>query len=259
MNAGTKAGPATCRESLRAVWNGQAGKTFYAGCWMPVLVVLWGACFALAWRSYPGYQMANHDISFLGHPALNPRGWWFWSIGMGIASVMMTPLTAYVSGRMKELTAGHAHADRRLVALGALCQRSACFGLLGLALVPQSEKLDPLHQTAGVFAMGGMYMALLFLWLVPLSRVREISVARFTVFAISAWWGVLGFLGTQGYRFLAYGELGRHLKHKSESVLLRFSLWEWMLFLAGTTSFIILVTLLPARSVTAAREARRWF
>jgi len=181
---------------------------------------------------------------------MNPEGWWFWSLGMGIAAMMMFPLTAYASRRMEELTARQARAGRRLVSLGSICLRCACFGLLGLALAPQGAKLDLVHQTAGVFAFGGMYLALLFLWIAPLFKIREMSGARLTVFAVSAWWGVAGFLATQGYRFFAYGELGRHLKHKSESVFLRFSLWEWMLFAAVTTSFVILVALLPAKAET---------
>ncbi|HEY2860883.1 MAG TPA: hypothetical protein VGJ21_20910, partial [Terracidiphilus sp.] len=46
--------------------------------------------------------------------------------------------------------------------------------------------------------------------------------------------------------YFVYGELGHQLKHKHESLLLRFSLWEWMLFLGGTVAFAVLVTVLPA-------------
>jgi fatty acid desaturase len=93
--------------------------------------------------------------------------------------------------------------------------------------------------------MGGAYVTLLFFWGASIFKIREMSVARLALFTASAWWAVAGFLGTQGYRFLAYGELGHDLKHRSESILLRFSLWEWMLFAAVTTSFAILLALLP--------------
>lgn len=248
MDAIKKISLATYRRSFISAWNGQAVKTFYLAFWLPVLLALWSVCLVLAWRSYPGYQMPNHDISFLGHPALNPKGWWFWSIGMGVAAIMMFPLAAYASRRMEELTTKQAHAGRRLVSLGSICLRCACFGLLGLALATQGSKLDLIHPIAGVFAFGGLYVTILFLWIMPLFNIREMSTARLTIFAVSSWWGVVGFLATQGYRFFVYGEMGRHLKHESESVFLRFSLWEWMLFVAVTTSFVILVALLPAKA-----------
>lgn len=250
MIAKRKASGAIARESLISAWHGEAGKMSYLAFWLPVLWVLWGACFLLAARSYPGYQISNHDISDLGDPGMNPKGWWFWSIGMGIAAMMIFPPIAYASRRMEELTIRQAYSGRRLVSLGSICMRCACWGMAGLALVPQSRNLDLIHVISGVFAMGGVYVTILFLWGAPLFKVLEMSVARLVLFTVSAWWAVAGFLATQGYRFFAYGELGHDYKHKSESVLLRFSLWEWMLFAALTTSFAILVAFLPSKVET---------
>ncbi len=235
------------RRSLASAWKGEAGKTFYLAGWLPTLSALWAVCLLLAARSYTGYQFSDHDISFLGHPALNPRGWWLWSLGMGVAALMMFPATAYARRRMEELTSTHTRRGRRLVALGSICLRCSCFGLLGLALVPQGDLLEPLHQAAGAFAFTGMYATLLFLWGVPLFQVREMGAARLALFTFSAWWGVVGYLGSQGYRFFAYGELGRHFR-PGECILLRFSLWEWLLFAAVTTSFATLVALLPEKA-----------
>jgi len=251
MDAERKASGATALRSLILACNGEAGKTFYLAFWFPVLWALWGACFVLAARSYPGYEISNHDISFLGDPALNPKGWWFWSIGMGIAAMMAFPPIAYASRRMEELTVRQGCGGRRLVSVGSICMRCACLGLAGLALVPQGPKLlDLIHTISGVFAFGGEYVTLLFFWGAPLFKVQEMSVARLALFTVSAWWAVAGFLATQGYRFFAYGELGHDLKNKGESVFLRFSLWEWMLFAAVTTSFAILVALLPSKDET---------
>jgi len=151
------------------------------------------------------------------------------------------------------LTTGQARGGIRLVALGSICMRCTCLGLMGLALVPQGSNLrDTIHTTSGVFAFGGEYVAFLFLWGVALFKVREMSGARLAFFTVSAWWAVAGFLATQGYRFIAYGELGHDVKHKGESILLHFSLWEWMLFAAVTTSFAILVALLPVKVETDA-------
>jgi hypothetical protein len=166
---------------------------------------------------------------------------------MGVAAVMVLPAIAYASRTMSALTIRHAPAQKRLVAIGSSCLRGACLGLAGLALAPQGPTFDTVHIISGVFAMGGVYMTLLFLWGAPLFTVRELSAPRLALFTISACWGVVGFLGTQGYRFFAYGELGHDLKHKSESLWLRFSLWEWMLFAAVTTSFAVLIALLPEK------------
>jgi hypothetical protein len=247
MSTKRKRSGANARAALISAVRGEAGKTLYLGLWLPVLSAIWAACFLFAWCAYPGYQIANHDISDLGAPAMNPHGWRYWSIGMGIVAFMALPPIAYASRRMAELTSGQSDGGRRLVSLGAICLRGACLGLAGLALAPQGHTFDTMHVISGVFAMGGAYVTLLFFWGAPLFHVGEMSRARLAFFTVSAWWGVVGFLATQGYRFFAYGEVGHDYTHKGESLLLRFSLWEWMLFAAVTTSFALLVALLPPK------------
>jgi len=245
-----EASNATARRALVSGWRGEAGKRFYLAFWLPALSALWAACFALSARYYRGYEIPNHDVSDLGDPAMNPKGWWFWAIGMGIAAVMTIPLISYASRRMEELTIMQAGGGRRLVTFGSICMRCACLGLAGLALAPQGPRLDLIHVISGVVAMGGAYLTLLLFWGAPLFKVQQMSVARLALFSVSAWWAVAGFLVTQGFRFFAYGELGHDLRHKGESILLRFSLWEWMLFAAVTTSFATLLALLPSKVET---------
>jgi hypothetical protein len=232
---------------LSRAWKGQAGKMFYLGCWLPLLWIIGALCLGLAWHTYPkGYRMPDHDISYLGHPILNPRGWWYWSLGMGISSVMMYPPIAYASRRMKELTCTLDDGTKRLVTLGSICVLVSCAGSMGLALTPQGPKLDAVHKAAGACAFSGMYVTLLYFWGLPLFRLRTISAARLTLFVLSAWWAVVGFLVTQGYRFFALGELEHSAHEKHESLFLRFSFWEWMLFFGVTASFAVLVAVLPA-------------
>jgi hypothetical protein len=113
--------------------------------------------------------------------------------------------------------------------------------MVGLAVTPQGDLLDPVHQAFGALAMGGLYAALLVCWplalrLVPASRIR---VGCRVLLWVASGWGVLGFLVTQGFRFLAYGELGHVLKDRHESLWLRFSFWEWMLFACGSVGFAV--------------------
>jgi hypothetical protein len=225
-------------------------KTFYLTLWLPLLYALGGFCFFLAWQSYPkGYRLPDYDISDLGHPRLNPHGWWYWCLGLGIASIMIYPPIAYASRRMRTLADEQNPGTRHLVKWGSLCLRASCLGLLGLALTPQGPTLlDAMHQTAGVFAFGGMYVTLLGFWGVPLFRLRTIGTARLTVLVVSSWWAVIGFLATQGYRFFALGELGHSAHEKHESLLLRFSFWEWMLLVGVTSAFYLLIALLPGDS-----------
>ncbi|MGB8353711.1 MAG: hypothetical protein WCD79_07490 [Chthoniobacteraceae bacterium] len=235
-------------QSLIAAWTGRAGKPCYLTLFLPALFTLWAACLFLSAHCYPGYRFYNHDISDLGDPGMNPHGWRYWSLGMGIAAILSFPPVAYASRRMKELIAGQSRTGIMLAALGSICMRCTCLGLMGLALVPQGSDLrDIIHITSGVFAFGGEYVTFLFLWGVALFKVREISAPRLAFFTASAWWAVVGFLTTQTYRFFAYGEVGHEIKHKGESLLLHFSFWEWMLFAAVTTSFAIFVALLPAK------------
>lgn len=245
------------RLSFGDVCMGRAPKRFYLVLWLPLLTVLWAGCFFIAWRAYPNYQFPNHDISFLGHPALNPQGWWYWSLGMGIASVMMFPPVRHLSRQMHEITLGQNQSPRRFVSMGSFCLHLSCVGLMGLALAPQGERFDLVHKASGALAMGGMYATLLILWSAPLFKAVPMSVGRVATLLFSTWWGVIGFLLTQGYRFFAYGELGRVLKHKHESILLRFSLWEWMLFVAGTTAFVVFFAFLPSQDPQKAKAAQK--
>jgi hypothetical protein len=238
--------PRRTRNPWIAAWNGDARKGIYLALWFPALALLWAGCFLLAARTYCGYEITTHDISALGDPGFNPRGWSWWSIGMGIAAVLIYSPIAHASRRMRELTTDQSRGTRRLVSIGAVCMRCGCLGMAGLALAPQRHGLgDLLHVIAGVFAFGGVYVTLLFFWSVPLFRVRDMSAVRLTLFTLSAWWAVIGYLSTQGFRYFAYGEAGHDLKHRGESILLRFSLWEWMLFAALVSSFAVLVAVLP--------------
>jgi hypothetical protein len=219
-------------------------KAFVLTRWLPALLLLQALLLGLAWRAYPRYSPLDHDISFLGHPRLNPLGWLFWSLGMGVTGVMMWPVIGWTALRMRELTARQAPWQRRLVAIGTACSRGSCFGLIGLALIPQYPGLDPAHQLAGACAFGGMYVTMLFFWCVPLWST-SLGVAKLLLLTVCAYWGPVGWCATQGYRFFAFGEVGRKILVKNQSLLLRFSLWEWLLFVCGSTSMILLVLLLP--------------
>jgi hypothetical protein len=197
---GTRAKP---RGWLAAAWKGNLGKSFYLAIWIPLLTALWGTCFYFAWRTYPNYQLPKHDISFLGHPRLNPNGWWFWSVGMGITAILLPPLVAYTSRRMKELTITQDATVRLFLSTGSISLYLSCVGLMGLALAPQGRGYDFVHQTAGVFAFGGMYATLLLFWSFPLFKTPNVSLARAVLLTASAWWGVCGFFITQGYRFFS--------------------------------------------------------
>jgi hypothetical protein len=146
---------------------------------------------------------------------------------------------------MDDLTARQTPSRRNLVAMGSVASRCACFGLVGLALIPQYRGFDAPHQFAGLFALGGLYLTVL-CWSIPLWGT-SLSLAKTLLLTLAACWGPLGFLATQGYRFFAFGEIGRGMKVKDQSILLRFSLWEWMLFFCVTTCVILLVLLLPNR------------
>jgi len=184
--------------------------------------------------------MFDDDISFLGHPRLNPAGWQFWSVGMGLSGVMLWPITVYISRRMRALTAGQFPGRRRLVAAGTVASRCACFGQVGLALIPQFPGLDPAHELAGVLAMGGLYVAM---WIFAgiLVSSPPISLAKTLLFGLVVSWGPIGFLVTQGWRFFVHGELGHDVSASAEYLLLRFSLWEWLLFFCLFPSLLLVV------------------
>jgi len=198
-------------------------------CWIPALTVLIATCLLLAGRTYPDYSLVDHDISFLGHPRMNPAGWGFWSAAMALGGVMLWPVATYISRAMRALTADRSLRQRRLAAWGAWAARCASIGMFGLALVPQLPGLDPPHQLAGVMAMGGLYVAL---WLFVGILIASLPIGPMgAVLLIAAVaWGPIGFLATQGWRFFRYGELGHDAKVTPQLPLLQFSLWEWLLY-----------------------------
>ncbi|HEX4147169.1 MAG TPA: hypothetical protein VHY91_26970 [Pirellulales bacterium] len=226
----------------------EPSRTFLLLWWIPAQFVICAACLALSARSYPHYSLFDHDISFLGHPRLNSAGWLFWSAGMGLSGLMLWPVAVHMSGRMRALTAGQfagQFAGRcRVVAAGTFASRCACVGLVGLALIPQFPDLDPAHELAGVLAMGGMYVAL---WSFAgvLICGAPISVAKTLLFVLGVGWGPVGFLLTQSWRFFVYGELGHDGHASPRYLLLRFSLWEWLLFICLFPALLLVVLRLP--------------
>ena len=222
----------------------EPSRTLLLSCWISAQFVICAACLALAARSYPHYSMFDHDISFLGHPHLNPAGWLYWSAGMGLSGIMLWPITVHISRSMRALTAGQSPRRRRLVVAGTVASRCACFGLVGLALIPQFPGLDPAHELAGVFAMGGLYVAL---WIFAgiLVCSPPISLGKTLLFGVALGWGPVGYLVTQGWRFFVYGELGHDVNVSPQYLLLRFSLWEWLLFFCLFPSLLLVVLGLP--------------
>ena len=190
--------------------------------------VIFGACLLLAARLYPDYSMFDHDVSFLGDPRLNPAGWWFWSAGMLLGGVMLWPIVTRLSRTMRALVAEQSPLRRGLAAAGTWAARCASIGLVGLALVPQVEGIGPAHEIAGTLAMGGLYVAL---WLFAgiLISNPPISMAKTLLLILAVGWGPAGYLLTQGWRFFVYGEVGHDVNVTPQSLLLQFSLWEWLL------------------------------
>jgi hypothetical membrane protein len=217
-------------------------KAFFFTCWLPALALVQALCLAMAWRTYPHYSMYRNEISDLGVPRHNPAGWWYWALAMGLAGLMLVPVTNYLFQQMQKRTARRARWLGKLVRLSCVASRCATFGLIALALIPQYKTLDPLHQIAGVFAFGGLYLAQILLcatlWGLPLNRPQIVLAT------VGILWGPIGFLATQGFRCLVYGEIGDPIKVRNQSLLLRFPLWEWMLYFCLITSLILLVLLL---------------
>jgi hypothetical protein len=235
-------------EILMHLRRREMSRTFLLWCWIPAQFAISAACLVLAARSYPHYSMFDHDISFLGHPRLNPAGWLYWSAGMGLSGIMLWPITVHISRSMRALTAGQSPRRRRLVAAGTFASRSACFGLIGLGLIPQFPGLDPAHELAGVLAMGGLYVALWIFAGILVCR-PPISLAKALLFVVALGWGPVGYLATQGWRFFVYGELGHDVNVSPQYLLLRFSLWEWLLFFCLFPALFLVVLGLPdARS-----------
>ena len=232
---------------LMRITLGKLGKTFLLTRWLPTLVVLQALCLGMAWRAYPHYSFFDHDISFLGLPRRNPMGWWFWSVGMGITGIMMWPVARWGSLQMDELTAGQTPWQRKFVAMGSVTSRCSCYGLLALALIPQYPSLVLAHGLGTAFGFGGLYLTVLFYWSVFLWGASLGVAKKARLLTVAVCWGPVGFLVTQGYRFFAYGEIGRKIRVTDQSHFLRFSLWEWMLFFCAMTSVFLLLLLLPDR------------
>ena len=230
-------------QAARSLTLHRPSKIFLLLFWLPAQFAICAVCLALAARSYPHYSMFDHDISFLGHPRLNPGGWLFWSAGMGLAGLMLWQVTAYLRGT-RALTAGQSPAHRRLAAAGTLASRCSSIGLIGLALIPQFPGLDHAHELAGVLAMGGMYVAL-WLFAAILIGSPPTGAAKTLLLVLAVGWGPAGFLLTQGWRWFVHGELGHDVHVDPQHLLLQFSLWEWLLFVCLFPALLLVVACLP--------------
>ena len=101
--------------------------------------------------------------------------------------------------------------------------------------------------------MGGMYVAL-WIFAAILAGSPPTSWAKTWLFVLAVGWGPAGFLLTQGWRFFVYGELGHDVSANPQHLLLRFSLWEWLLFVCLFPALLLVVACLPGAWSGARRK-----
>jgi len=214
---------------------------------LPAYAILPASLLFLSSLSYPNYNPVRMDISFLGVPNENPKGWFFWALAMALQGLAAFPAITHMGRRM-------GLADRRFGIYGAYAFAASSAGLLTLGLLPQIAGLETAHIASGTLAMGGAYLGLL-MWLRPIlfnGACENRSLLPAFLFFIFI--GPAGFLSTQGYRVLAGGVKGYDLYDPACPWPLCFSLWEWTLFAGLTLSFLLLLLLSPSEEAPAEKE-----
>jgi endonuclease/exonuclease/phosphatase family metal-dependent hydrolase len=187
------------------------------------------------------------DISFLGVPNKNPMGWIIWSLAFLLQGLVLFPAAMYMTRQMRVL-----YPQKWMP--GAVSLVASSIGMVLLGLIPQFRSLGVIHIVSGVLAMGGLYMGLV-LWGYLFFLEKRINLILFVFFAFFLLFGPIGFLSTQGYRFIM-APLSYKIDDPACPWFLTFSIWEWVLLAGVFFAYVICLYLLCGRFSAVINEVQ---
>lgn len=223
--------------------TGRLSKQYLTRIHVPLMICTFIVFHILAMIYYPEpYDLSLHDISYLGAPALNPKGWIYWAIALTITGILYLPLIPYFFRYFNSVS-------RFWGKLGTIFVSFSAIGMIGLGIFPQYPQFADLHTINATFSFAGMYFTL-FSYGISLTRSvlnkdPRISKFIYTIIVGLGYGGPIGWVTTQGIRVLLLG--GAFMDHSPDVFfLIRFSLWEWMLLITLLGAFVCLVLIVPS-------------
>lgn len=220
------------KSKIKILFSGHFSKKYLTHFLGPLTIIAFTLFMAISCILYPNYDWLQMTISSLGDPISNPIGWIFWSIGLALTGIFTIPIISYLKLKLMDL-------GKIYTLIGTLLLYFAAIGLIGLGVIPQfpADIFSLIHVINASLTMGGMFLGIFFLG-IPFLKSKSIRKILIPV-AIFGWGAPIGFLITQGIRFLILTPLS------NMPWFFSFTMWEWMLQYGILGAFIILVYLIP--------------
>jgi hypothetical membrane protein len=222
---------------LRKIFLGDFSRrilTFYI---TPLLIIVFSVFMAISWILYPGFNLTRMEISQLGSPDLNPAGWVFWSIGMGLTGVLYLPIIPYINNRIGKI-------NGKITKMGTILLYVSAIGSIGVGVIPQFAHVSfqTIHVINAGMALGGLYLGMFF-WGLPLLK-EKIMQKKLVLIAIFGWGAPIGFIITQSIRLMI--NVPEILEQISTLPwYFTFQTWEWLLMICIMAAFLILIYAIP--------------
>jgi hypothetical protein len=216
--------------------------------WFPAALAV--LCFAIACAAhfFPGpFDWRYQTVSSLLSQVSNPRGSYYFCIGLTLTFAMLLPLPGYYRARLERraprLVAFSFHALR----VGFLA--ALIIGLERLTIRNLADYSPKGHESLAIVAFFGHFFGLAGFWLALSRPAALVSLSP-----------LLGIAASQAYLYFVPNELGwvgPHWADLGVPLYLSFAFWEWVAS-AGVFAYLyLLLLLLPTDPLIYSRTARK--
>ena len=235
---------------LQSVLKGRLKGKYIRSYHLPISIGVLILCFLLAGSTYKEFSFLYDDISYLGNANLNPKSYFFWSIGMAFAGFMILLLIPSLFMRLNReknpnfigksfFESNKPAFIKNMVnivqSIGKFFILLFPLGMIGLGLFQETWYPSLVHQINATLAFGGLFLGVFFIGFTILYSV-EISQYKKILFSILGWLGPLAMVISQGMKYLKYGTFDRYCGFGQPGycdLWFVFSVYEWILFFSA--------------------------
>jgi hypothetical protein len=234
----------------RLIFEGRLSGKYIRNVYLPFPILFLGICFLLAGTMYTEFSFFYDDISYLGNANLNPKGYFYWSIGMAGSGFLILLLIPSLLLRFNKIMnpnflgksffeSNHTPNLKLIVQyalnIGKFFIVLFPIGMIGLGILQEAWFPPIIHQINATLAFGGLFLGVFFIGFLIIFT-KEISKMRKIWFSVLGYFGPLAMVISQGLKYLEYGSFDRYCGFGEPgycALWFVFSLYEWLLFFSA--------------------------
>ena len=222
--------------------------------WICLTFGLWAFFLFIAYKKFPPdnhYSIMTCTISYLGAwtDDRNPKGWYFFSIGLSILSIMLFPLLFYIYNRIILINYNHSLVILILLILGNV-------GIILIAIFPDNEVIiafnnityAKMHLIVAIAAFGCYGLSFLhFFWLILYDGLFGAQLLN-TLLLLPPFIILIFIVCLAAYSKIKWIRISKYDETKEIPPGYGFyssSMWEWIVVLSFFSVIICVLLFLP--------------